>query len=74
MGLPFFLCFLLRSDHERHNVNNMKERLFRNASANIHYLGRNLRTGGLPGLACGSNLVEGRKQEEDGSSQVAQAA
>ncbi|UWU16610.1 transposase (plasmid) [Rhizobium sullae] len=27
-----------------------------------------------PGMACGSNLAGGRKQEEDGSSQVAQAA
>ncbi|NTF16858.1 transposase [Agrobacterium rubi] len=45
-----------------------------NASANIYYLGRKSRTGGLPGLACGSNLVEGRKQEEDGSSRAAKAA
>jgi putative transposase len=45
-----------------------------NASANILYLGRKARTGGHPGLACGSSRVAGRKQEEDGSSQTAKAA
>jgi putative transposase len=45
-----------------------------NASLNILYLGRKARTGGLPGLACESSLAGGRKQEEDGSSRVAQAA
>jgi putative transposase len=45
-----------------------------NASANILNLGRKSRTGGLPGMACGSNPDAGRKQEEDGSSHVAQAA
>ena len=32
-----------------------------NAAKNILYLG--LKTGGLPGLACGSNRISGRKQE-----------
>lgn len=45
-----------------------------NAARNILALGRTARTGGLPGMACGSNLDGGRKQEEDGSSQVARAA
>jgi putative transposase len=45
-----------------------------NASQNILYLGRMARTGGLPVLACESNPVAGRKQEEEGSSQTAQAA
>ncbi|WP_157814323.1 RNA-guided endonuclease InsQ/TnpB family protein [Rhizobium sullae] len=45
-----------------------------NAGRNILHLGRKARTGGRPGMACGSNLAGGRKQEEDGSSQVAQAA
>ena len=45
-----------------------------NASRNILQLGRKARTGGLPGVACGSNPVAGRKQEEDGSSRDAQAA
>ncbi|WP_198521652.1 RNA-guided endonuclease InsQ/TnpB family protein [Rhizobium sullae] len=45
-----------------------------NAGRNILHLGRKARTGGHPGMACGSNLAGGRKQEEDGSSQVAQAA
>jgi len=45
-----------------------------NASANILHLGRQARpTGGLPGMACGSNLDGGRKQEEEGSSQDAPA-
>jgi putative transposase len=45
-----------------------------NAGRNILYLGVRTRTGGPPGLACESNRDVGRKQEEDGSSQVAQAA
>jgi putative transposase len=45
-----------------------------NASQNILYLGRKARTEGHPGLACESNWGAGRKQEEDGSSQIAQAA
>jgi putative transposase len=45
-----------------------------NASANILYMGRKSRTGGHPGLACGSNPVVGRKQEEDGSSRGAAKA
>ncbi|MNU27397.1 putative transposase [compost metagenome] len=45
-----------------------------NASANILYMGRKFRTGGPPGLACGSNLDAGRKQEEDGSSHGAAKA
>jgi putative transposase len=46
----------------------------RNAAVNILYLGRKARTGGHPGLACGSNRVAGRKQETFGSSQSANAA
>jgi putative transposase len=42
-----------------------------NAGRNILYMGVKARTGGHPGLACESNRVAGRKQEEDGSSQVA---
>lgn len=42
-----------------------------NAGRNILYLGVKARTGGHPGLACESNRVAGRKQEEDGSSQAA---
>ncbi len=46
-----------------------------NASANILHLGRQARsTGGHPGLACGSNLAGGCKQETFGSSQAAEAA
>ena len=44
------------------------------AAQNILYLGRKARTGGRPGMACESNRAGGRKQEEDGSSQVAQTA
>jgi putative transposase len=42
-----------------------------NAGRNLLYLGVKAQTGGLPGLACESNRVAGRKQEEDGSSQSA---
>jgi putative transposase len=42
-----------------------------NAGRNLLYLGEKVKTGGPPGLACESNRVAGRKQEEDGSSQVA---
>jgi putative transposase len=45
-----------------------------NAGRNILHLGREARTGGLPGVACESNPVGDRKQEEYGSSHVAQAA
>ena len=41
----------------------------RNAARNILHLGRTARAGGLPVLACGSNPVAGRKQEDEGSSQ-----
>ncbi len=40
-----------------------------NAARNMLYLGRTARAGGLPVLACGSNPVAGRKQEDEGSSQ-----
>lgn len=42
-----------------------------NAGQNLLYLGVKARTGGPPGLACESNRVAGRKQEEGGSSQAA---
>ncbi len=45
-----------------------------NAGRNILYMGVKAQTGGPPGLACESNRVAGRKQEEDGSSQGAKAA
>jgi putative transposase len=45
-----------------------------NAAHNILYLGRKARAGGPPVMACQSNLVGGRKQEEDGSSPRANAA
>jgi putative transposase len=45
-----------------------------NASRNILYLGRRAPTGGLPGVACESSLAGGRKQEVEGSGNVAQAA
>ncbi len=45
-----------------------------NASSNIYQMGRKSRTEGLSGMACGSSRVAGRNQEEDGSSQTAQAA
>jgi putative transposase len=44
------------------------------AAHNILYLGRKARAGGPPVMACQSNLVGGRKQEEDGSSPRANAA
>jgi putative transposase len=45
-----------------------------NASANIYQKGRESRTGGHPGMACGSNPGVGRKQEEEGSSRGAAKA
>jgi putative transposase len=42
-----------------------------NAGRNLLYLGLKAQTGGPSGMACESNRVAGRKQEEDGSSQTA---
>jgi putative transposase len=45
-----------------------------NAALNILHLGRKVRTGGLPGVACQANPAVDRQQEEDGSKHVAKAA